>query len=220
MPALDERLLAAARCFKPGDMGADIGADHGRLSMYLLANGICRHMIVSDISEKALAKAKTLLTRHGLDGRATFVTADGFDAINSRVETVAILGMGGRVIAGMLKDVDKLGEAKLVVSAHTGQPELRRALSQVGYVLAGEQVVRSMGRFYTVIEARKGDRSYSPQQMYIGPSLWAEDADELTDYLQWRLDVVSMERGRNTPQHIVWLKEALEHAQGNRSGHL
>lgn len=220
LPALDERLMAAARCFRNGCVGADIGADHGRLSCYLLARNICSHMIVSDISAKALVKAKTLLERHGLASRATFMVADGFEAIANPVGTVAVMGMGGAAISGMLARANRLGTANLVLSAHTGQPALRKALCDAGYILSGEQVVRSAGRFYTVMDARRGAADYSPRQLYIGPGLWAATAAELTAYLQWRLGVTAAERNQQTVQHLVWLKEEIQRVQSNCPDHV
>ena len=61
MPQLDARLQAVAALFTPCETGADIGADHGKLSCYLLAHNICKKMIVTDISAGSLSKAKQLL---------------------------------------------------------------------------------------------------------------------------------------------------------------
>lgn len=216
LPALDARLMAAAQYFAKGGTGADIGADHGRLSCYLLANDICRHMIVSDVSAEALSKAETLLRRHGLQARARFVIADGFDAVTEPVDTIAVMGMGGAAIASMLGKADRAGNANLVLSAHTGQPELRKALWHAGYTLDHEQVVRSAGRFYTVMNARRGAADYTPQQLYMGHGLWAAHPADVTAYLVWRLGVVSAQRGADTAQHIQWLEEALHDAQSNR----
>ena len=66
LPALDERLACAAALFPACEYGADIGADHGRLSCALLASGKCRRMCVADISAESLEKAKRLLRLHGL----------------------------------------------------------------------------------------------------------------------------------------------------------
>ena len=220
LPSLDDRLLAALKCFPQGSLGADIGADHGRLACHLLARDICRHVIVSDISAKALGKAKTLLARHGLHDRATFVQADGFEAIDRPVDAVAVMGMGGTTIARMLNNKQHLGNATLVLSAHTGQPALRKALHQAGYVLHREQVVKSQGRYYTVIEARRGQAAYTPQQLYTGPALCADDPALLQGYLQWRFEVVSAQRAPDTQLHLTWLKEAIGHATGDSTHNL
>ena len=56
---LDERLSLAAALYEPCEWGADIGTDHAFLPCHLLRTGTCRHMIAADVSEKALARART-----------------------------------------------------------------------------------------------------------------------------------------------------------------
>ena len=72
-PILDPRLLTAADFFPYCERGADIGADHGHLSCYLLTSGKCKTMQVTDISYTSLQKAQALLTRHGFADRASFL---------------------------------------------------------------------------------------------------------------------------------------------------
>ena len=91
----DKRLRAAADWVEPCDIIADIGCDHGRLGAMLLLENRAKHLIASDISEKSLQKAKHCLQRHGLTGRAEFTVADGLEALDQKVDTVCILGMGG-----------------------------------------------------------------------------------------------------------------------------
>ena len=55
---LDERLSLAASLYDPCDLGADIGTDHGLLPCHLLRSGICRRMILADVSENALSRAR------------------------------------------------------------------------------------------------------------------------------------------------------------------
>ena len=92
---LDKRLSAVAGLFPVCKYGVDIGADHGRLACWLLGQGICQRMIISDISPDSLNKARRLLARHGLHNRADFVVADGLAAVTKRVDTVVIAGIGG-----------------------------------------------------------------------------------------------------------------------------
>ena len=67
LPQLDERLKTVFDLFPACDIGAEIGADHGRLSCNLLAKGKVKHMLVTDISAPSLEKAKRLFRIHGLE---------------------------------------------------------------------------------------------------------------------------------------------------------
>jgi hypothetical protein len=49
---ISDRLLACAGFVCKGDRVADVGCDHGYLSIYLLTNGIAKSCIASDINEQ------------------------------------------------------------------------------------------------------------------------------------------------------------------------
>ena len=206
---LDERLSVVAGLFKPGGTGADIGADHGRLSCYLLLTGRCKHMLVSDISPLALEKAKTLLKKHDLSEQASFIVSDGFEAINQRVDTVAVCGMGGKTIADMiLKKPEICGSPDLILSAHTDLFLLRTTLSQNDYQIAREFIVLSGGRYYNVLHAYKGHDPLSERQRFIGVHVQQAGSASLHAYYQWRLAVENCNR-RQESRYIDWLKEEL-----------
>lgn len=208
-PQLDERLQAAADLFTACDTGADIGADHGRLSCYLLYKNICRHMIVGDISAESLSKAKQLLTLHGLSERADFRVADGLAALTYPVQCAAICGMGGRLMSGILREGAKnLQEASLVLSCHTEIPLVRETLSDMNYHICEERLVRAKGRYYIVMRAEPGKKTYTEKELYLGPGLLSRHPSLWREYLQWREGVVSCEIGHET--QLNWIREELK----------
>ena len=213
LPKLDVRLQLIADLVPKCKLAADIGADHGRLSCYLLSKGRCEEMIVSDISADSLNKSKRLIDLHGLSPRAHFMVADGLEAVNRRADAVIIAGIGGKTIAEMLRKHELIGGAKLIISAHTDLPLLRGALNKYGYTLQRETVIRASGRYYTVIEAVKGKSEYSQQQLYIGHNLCDTDGSTMAEYLSWRKDVVSITKDPDKLLYIKWLNEELAHAE-------
>ena len=217
LPLLDARLRCAADLVPRCSVAADIGADHGRLACYLLSNNICDKMIVSDISADSLSKSRRLLKLHGLDRRAKMVVADGLDAINEPVDAVVIAGMGGRTIAAILRNYHKIGDARLIVSAHTEMHLLRQKLYEYGFCFESETVVRANGRFYTVLLSRRGRAEYSLRQLYTGIELRGEC---VTEYLQWRYDVEAARRDDMSQVHLKWLKEEIERENGNKSNNI
>lgn len=217
LPRLDERLRCIAEQVPVCDLAADIGADHGKLACYLLAKGICRRMIVSDISEDSLNKSRRLLTLHGLSTRADLVVADGLDAVSSPVSAVIIAGMGGKTIADIIRKHEKIGDARLIISAHTDMHTLREKLYEYGFFFEKEIVLRAGGRYYTVMTARKGAADYTPKDLYIGVNLRGECT---IDYLMWRQKVVGAWRGRENDLYLQWLGEAIENETGRQSADL
>lgn len=177
---LDDRLAAACDLVPYCDICADIGADHGKLSAALLCEGRANHVLVTDISAKALDKARRLLSRMRLSAGATFMAADGLSALGGLggkcLDAVCILGMGGDTIAGILQaGADRLGGAVLVLGAHTELPRLRRTIGEIGYCLNAERFVEVTGRSYVVMRAviasGMEEYGYTEKELLLGPCL-------------------------------------------------
>lgn len=186
----DKRLRAAADWVESCDVIADIGCDHGRLGAMLLLENRARHLIASDISDKSLQKAVHCMQRHGLEGRAEFFVADGLEAINQKVDTVCILGMGGETLSGiLLRGQGKLQGATLILGAHTNLYIVRKALQAIGYRLTGEQVVRSEGRMYVLMLAMPAlgnEEPYTRRELLLGPVFLTERPDGWRPWLERR----------------------------------
>ena len=212
-PQLDERLQAAADLFSACDLGADIGADHGRLSCHLLHTEKCKELIVSDVSADSLQKARNLLSLHQLDERVHFRVANGLKALNGKkVDCAAICGMGGALISKiLLAGEEYLQGAALVICSHTDIPLVRQTLCRIGYHLVEERVVRAKGRFYIVLRAEQGIVSYGEKELYLGPCLTKNPNEVLLRYLTWREGVVSCEVGHD--QQLQWIREEIEHVK-------
>ena len=207
LPVLDERLSAAAHMMPACAYGADIGADHGRLSCYLLANNICERMCVADISAPSLQKAKRLLALHSLDNRADFRVGDG-------------LGVGGWTVAKILeKGSNKLFGAALILSAHTDLPVLRETLMNLQYRITQEQIVFCVGRFYTVMKALPGKEALDEKQLLLGPRLMEHPGDPVyRDFLRRKLAAASCRRDADGPNVTRIIKEEYERACDSGNG--
>ena len=216
IPELDERLAMAAQFFPACDTGADIGADHGRLSCFLLDSGKARRMIVSDISAESLGKARKLLSLHNLEDKAEFVVADGLNAIRNPVEAIAILGMGGATAARILSnDPVALHNAVLILSAHTDLPLLRKTLEQIDYHLTQEKVVCARHRYYIILKAERGEELLSPQQIFLGPRLMEATTgidQTYLKYLEKRMGAYSCMRAPEAEDYRRWLGEEWKRA--------
>lgn len=209
MPQLDARLQAVAALFTPCETGADIGADHGKLSCHLLAQNICKKMIVTDISAESLSKAEKLLRKHGLEMRAEFCAGDGFSSLPQPVDCAAICGMGGRTISDILKNAKgKIFDADLVLSGQTEIPLIRETVQAIGYHISAEKIAYDAGRYYIIMLAKKGSIQYQEKEIYFGPVLIREKPVLWENYLKWRLGVVSQEKGHE--KQLEWIKEELQ----------
>ena len=185
---MDERLSLAASLYEPCEIGADIGTDHGLLPCHLLESGVCRRMILADVSPKALRHAEAQVRLCGLEERATLICADGLDALTEPCGCVSVMGMGGGTIADILRrGRDRLHGAALVLSAHTEQRLVREAVRDIGYHLTREALCRAAGRFYVVWRAEPGEADMSDEDLRYGGLMWHEKTPLLAEYLAHRI---------------------------------
>lgn len=218
LPRLDPRLACVASQVPACNLAADIGADHGKLSCWLLASGRAQRMLVSDISKTSRDKARDLLYEHELLDRVLISGEDGLHALAGlNPEVIIIAGMGGGLVSGILRQQVPLEAATLVISAHTELPLVREALNFRSYRIERELVVFSSGRYYRVMTAVPGTQQLSPREMALGPNLAAAPGTSLKDYLEWQMRVAREWQGEKGESYRAYLREELDrHAESKR----
>lgn len=155
MPQLIKRISAIASLVQKDSHVADIGADHGRLSIYLRQNGIAKSVIATDLRQKPLQNAVKNITAAGVDGIQTRL-CDGFDKIcPNEIDTAVIAGMGGEVIAGIIDRAPFIAQnkIKLVLQPMSSAEALRKYLLENGFNVGEELTVEKDGKVYTVMPA-------------------------------------------------------------------
>ena len=206
--ALDDRLSRASALFPACEYGADIGADHGRLSCFLLESGKVQRMCVADISADSLKKAEALLTEQGLNDRVDFRVGDGLSVLDRPADAIAILGMGGHTLGGILTEgQEKLQGAALILSAHTDMPLVRQTLMELGYRIEAEEIAFAANRFYVLLRAAPGKEALSEKQLRLGPRLMETFPTHYLEYLQWRIGIAEKKQSPEGKRELNWLKE-------------
>lgn len=188
---LDERLTLAASLYEPCTLGADIGTDHALLPVWLLEQGICEHMLLCDVSPKALAHARARVAQHQLEDRTTIVCTDGLSAIQERCGCISITGMGGDTLSGILRaGKERLQDAVLVLSAHTDQPEVRQTVQDIGYHIVREELCLCAGKWYILWRAEPGDTRMTEKEIRYGRLVYQQEAGLLAQWLDHRIQVL------------------------------
>ena len=212
--ALDDRLFRASALFPACDYGADIGADHGRLSCFLLESGKVQRMCVADISADSLKKAEALLADRGLHDRADFRVGDGLSVLDRPAGAITILGMGGHTLCGILTEgQEKLQGATLILSAHTDMPLVRQTLMELDYRIEKEEIAYAAKRFYVLLRAVPGQEALSEKQLSLGPRLMETYPTHYLEYLQWRIGIAKKKQSPEGKQELNWLKEEEAHVR-------
>ena len=109
MNKLSDRLQLIADQITKGETMADIGTDHGFLPINLWETGICSKVIMTDISEPSLRKAKGYAGAYQFGSDMDFRVGNGLQVLDKgEVDTVVIAGMGGILMTEILgEDLDK-----------------------------------------------------------------------------------------------------------------
>lgn len=154
--SLPPRLAAVAEWTPPACRLADVGADHGYLSIALVQSGRCRSVIACDVAAGPLDNARRNIEAAGVRG-IRLRLGDGLSAVApGEVDCVAIAGMGGDLMARIIRDAGWLRspDKRLVLQPMSAAEELRAYLYTAGFAIPRERAVLDRGRLYTVMEAR------------------------------------------------------------------
>ena len=186
------RLLACANFVGRGNRVADIGCDHGYLSIHLLTNGIASSCIASDISEGPLQSAMRNARKFGVQSKIQFFLSDGVRNIPRDFDDLVCAGMGADTMVHILESAPWLRDTKyrLILQCQSKTPMLRRYLSEKGWRIYEEAVLRDGKFLYTVMEA--GWRPEFPKltvgEWYFPPALLENPSAEVPAYYKWVTD--------------------------------
>ena len=149
---LSKRIYALADKVIGGDSIADIGTDHGYVPMLLMRQGKSPHVIMSDISEGSLAKAKETFAACRLEYRvceSDFRVGDGLQTVEAgEVDEVIIAGLGGHTIKSILADDEEKSRSfsRLILQPRKHSGTLRYYLFTHGWDIESESLAEE-GKF-------------------------------------------------------------------------
>jgi tRNA (adenine22-N1)-methyltransferase len=183
-------LTAVAALIPAEGAVADIGADHGRLSVWLAAGG--RKAIAVDVSGPSLRKASALVREYGVDGAVECRLGDGLSCLRDGEVSVAVMaGMGALTMIGILSEGLRMSRVPrdLVLQPMNAVETLRRWLHENGWGITAEGYGREAGGIWPVFRASAG----------------AQDPAERFDYL-----IGNWEMASGHPLFREYLKQEIE----------
>ena len=209
---ISKRLLACAEYVRQGDVVADIGCDHGYLGIHLLKSGIAKRIIAADINEGPLQAARNNARKFGVEDQMTFHLSDGVKLVPQDFDTLVCAGMGGDTMVSILDAAPWLRDSRyrLILQCQSKTPLLRRYLSENGWHIAQESVLKD-GRFlYTVMEDlwNPDTPRLTVGQWYLPPALLTNAYPETAEYVFRILEGLRLAaEHRNDPEKKQALKE-------------
>ena len=171
--SLSSRLLACAGFVNQGDRVADIGCDHGYLSIHLLTQGIAKSCIASDVAEGPLQSAMRNARKYGVQENISFYLSDGVRNIPRDFDTLVCAGMGGDTMIHILESAPWLQSEKyrLILQCQSKRPELRKWLYDHGFAIRRETLAQDGKFYYPVMEI-----VYAPGEQLSGADLYITPA--------------------------------------------
>lgn len=158
---LSKRLKKVAGLILESDVLADVGCDHGYLSIYLVEKQRCRHLIAMDINKGPLEKAQENIRKFGYGDYIETRLSNGLNKLNAKeADGFVCAGMGGPLALQILwNDKDKVKEMKQIVLQPQSELWLvRRTLRQWGFVIEKEDIEYEDGKYYFMMRILPGEK--------------------------------------------------------------
>ena len=130
---------------------ADVGCDHGYVSIYLVQKGIAETAIAMDVRKGPLSMAENNVREYGLEEKIDLRLSDGLSLLNKdEADALVIAGMGGKLMISILekKDIRELGIKTAILQPQSDIPEFRQFLRDKGYLIENEKIVFEDGKYY------------------------------------------------------------------------
>lgn len=218
MVPVSKRMKAIADMVSDGLSVADIGCDHGFVSIYLVNEKHAPRVIAMDVNKGPLLRAKEHILQYGLDEVIETRLSDGAQKLApGEVEAAVIAGMGGRLTIRIIEEsFDKFKAMKeFVLSPHSDVSVVREYLCGAGFEILDEDMVFDEDKYYSIMKCRyEGSvRKLSSEQMAYGPILLDKKHSVLREFLLMKkdklteLETVLTESLQNVPEDR---REAIE----------
>ena len=227
---LSNRLLACCQFVNRGDRVADVGCDHGYLSIHLLTQGIAKSCIASDVAEGPLQSAMRNARKFGVKNKMEFYLSDGVRNIPRDFDTLVCAGMGADTMMSILDAAPWLKDSKyrLILQCQSKRPELRQWLYDKGFRINRETLAKDGKFVYTVMEVvYDPGQGITPAETHITPQLLESNHPLLPEYYErvksgMELTISGLERSnddrlpiyRNILADLIKMEERI---YGNRS---
>ena len=153
---LSMRLCAIAGMVTKGNRLADVGCDHGYLSIYLVEERIVPSAIAMDVRPGPLSRARENISRYGLEDYIETRLSDGLTKLEpGEGDTLVIAGMGGPLMERILNEGAKVREGfqELILQPQSDLPHFRHFLSEIGWEIVREEMIKEDGKFYPMMKA-------------------------------------------------------------------
>lgn len=183
---LSERLQMLARMVTPGSRVADVGCDHGFLSIYLVQKGISPRVIAMDVRKGPLSAAREHIDAKRLGAYIETRISDGLQKLQpGEADSVVCAGMGGRLMVRILTEgLEKAKQMReLILQPQSELQEFRQFLRRTGFRVDEEDLVCEEGKYYFAMRTVPEGREILLHPGVSAEIFWNSQIDT-TDYVR------------------------------------
>ena len=217
MPFLSKR-LQAIHDMLPIGVTADIGSDHGKLMIALFKSGKIIKGYAIENKKGPYQRLVKALESEGLIDKIIPLFSDGIEDLPPEVKNIVLAGMGGDLIVKILKKhPNKLKlVSTIIVDAHGAIAKVREEISQMGYVIADEKMIKEDNKFYEIIKFIRADIAvYTNEDIEFGPILRNEKSATFKEKYSERIAEIDNLLLKDLPkeriQELLNEKHRIEH---------
>lgn len=154
---LSKRLRKVIELAATGRAVADVGCDHGYISIELVGEGCFEKAYAMDIRKGPLSIASSNIAKYELTDRIETILSDGIRKLPiGEADTMIVAGMGGALNIKILQqDMDKCRLMKRIVLQPQSEIHLvRKFLIENSFAIEEEAAVWDEGKFYQMFVTR------------------------------------------------------------------
>lgn len=192
---ISKRLELVASFVSQGAVLLDVGSDHAYLPIELVERGQIKSAIAGEVVEGPYKSAVKNVESHNLKERIQVRLANGLAAFEEadQVSVITIAGMGGRLIATILKEgLEKLANVeRLILQPNNREDDLRIWLQANGFQIVAESILEEEGKFYEILVVESGQMKLSASDVRFGPFLSKEVSPVFVQ--KWQKEAVKLE---------------------------
>ena len=161
---LSKRLQAVADLLDSHDRIADIGCDHGFVSIYLIESKKAGRCLAMDVNIGPLERAKEhviekrlstyIETRLSDGAKEIRFVKDEYGSEKLEVQAALIAGMGGKLMIQIMKDsLEKFQSMEeFVLQPQSEIAKVREFVREIGYHIEKENMILEDGKFYPMMK--------------------------------------------------------------------
>lgn len=185
---LSKRMLMNAGMIDDGVMVADIGCDHGYVSIYLATKKKCPKVIAMDVGTGPLSQAKKNVSRENLSEIIHCRLSDGLEKLSPyEVDAILIAGMGGMLVTKILSEHPEVtcSLQTLVLQPQWDYRVVRQKVFELGFHIAAEDFCMDNNKPYLVMRCEKGEETdeYTSAELSYGRIRTHRNKKEYIEYL-------------------------------------